>query len=150
MNKLDNPNATWQMKELLRIIVLVKLATLLLFSQPSHARKLDPQALLHSCNKVASKANESNPMRIDRTTNVRAITCAIRGERVEMIYTMELLGQPIQDLQKKMRLLRESQIASWCTNPQFRKLLEYHGVAYEYYDGNGRFLNKNSISISDC
>ncbi|MFM8576769.1 MAG: hypothetical protein ACKOBF_13095, partial [Limnohabitans sp.] len=52
--------------------------------------------------------------------------------------------------QAKLNSKRPRMIASWCTDPTLKPLLNMVNVEYHYSDGAGRYIGKIEIGTTDC
>jgi hypothetical protein len=108
------------------------------------------QAMLQACNESAAQLNRNNPMRIDAITTLNSIVCVFRRGTVEMVYNMRVNSGGSANLAAEIVAERPSQINSWCSHPDSRRLVNYHPIVYEYFDVTGKYIVSNRVSRTDC
>jgi hypothetical protein len=107
-------------------------------------------ASLSECNDIVSVYNESLPMVVDKFTTAQNIVCIYGANKPTILYSYELKAPYSKILFKSINENRKKQVATWCSQPNQRMLLEDYNVSYMYKDINGKFITDIKFASNDC
>lgn len=105
---------------------------------------------LAECSSAASELNKNYPQRADKLSTITSSGCIPGPRRPVLLYTMKL------DLQKSdvkpgtVKLIEETQLKSWCSDPNLVALLRELDVKYKYYDPSGTYVGGTSHTFEKC
>lgn len=105
---------------------------------------------LQDCNALASELNKMTPMQVDKITLWKTTACLPQGRNVVLTYIYLLDVDKGQVSQTALDSLRPAQLASWCTNPQQRQLINLYDVQYQYSSRDSTFIGKLEYSAKLC
>lgn len=105
---------------------------------------------LAECSAVASEVNKSTPRAIDQATTLINAYCYQGARAVHLQYRNKLSVPTGSVDQAKLDSARPRTVASWCTDPTMRPLLNRVNIEYHYSDSVGRYIGKIEVSRTDC
>lgn len=105
---------------------------------------------LAACSAAASEINRSTPRIIDQATTLMNANCTQGAGAVHLQYRNRLIAPVGSVDQAKLDSERPRVIASWCTDPTLKPLLNMVNVEYHYSDGAGRYIGKIEFGRTDC
>lgn len=106
--------------------------------------------LVTECNAVASQINKSTPQTIDQITTLVTALCFQEARTVRLQYRNKLSVPASSISQANLNTIRPQMVASWCTDPAQKSLLNLISIQYHYSDDSGRYIGKIDISKTDC
>lgn len=122
-------------------------------TRPAPASPTSPASAstaLAACSAAASEVNRTTPRIIDQATTLMNANCTQVSGTVHLQYRNRLIAPAGSIDQAKLDSERPRMVASWCTDPTLKPLLNMVNVEYHYSDGAGRYIGKVEFGRTDC
>ena len=127
----------------------MKLFKLLLFLSSCIAFNSYAASNLDNCLTMAKQMNLQLPRKIDYITTLEATSCLEDKGKVFFQY-VHIIQEPsafTKDVERKSQLRMKSQ---YCSNSEFRKVLEFFSFDFYYVDNKHNPLFTFTLTKSDC
>jgi hypothetical protein len=105
---------------------------------------------LADCGEYSSELNKSFPHRVDKLTTVGGTTCVPGKKRPVLMYRMLMDIEKAEANVQALESMRQSQLRTWCSEPNQLELFKLVDIKYSYIDRSGRFIGEINHAIESC